>query len=213
MKALTLALASLALAVASAPAAAAPPRLSKDHRAANIHSTYGSGNFGSWQVDRFGLPVFRYDLDEGVAPRAKQPEIYRRADTTDAWHQVGNDHLHANAYNHGYLELWSQDRLMQWANKYDAANRHYAGGYGYLNVGGKVISTLYADRPQGSGFERDFGVGYYRKHVHAEGMQVDERTFAPYGDDPLLVDEVTIKNTTAAAKKVSWFEYWDVNPY
>src|SRR3954453_5485907 len=172
MRALAVALA--AIAVHAAPAAAAPPKLSHDRSPVAIASTYGSGHFGSWQVDRFGLPPFRYDLDEAVDPRAKQPEIYRRTDTTDAWHQVGNDHLHANAYNHGYLELWSQDRLMQWANRYDAPNRHYAGGYGYLNVDGKVVSTLYADRPKGSEFQRDFGAGYYRKQVGAEGMAVDE---------------------------------------
>src|SRR3954452_12772570 len=206
------AIALVALAVPAA-AVATPPLLSKDRSQARIDSSYGSGHFGSWQVDQFNLPVFRYTLDEATDPRANQPEIYRRTDTTDAWHQVGNDHLHANAYNHGYLELWSQDRLNQWANRYDAANRHYAGGYGYLNVDGKVISTLYADRAEGSTFDRDFGVGYYRKHVAAEGVEVDEQTFAPFGDDPLLVDQVTIKNTTAAAKQVSWFEYWDVNPH
>jgi hypothetical protein len=178
-----------------------------------IDSSYGNGHFGSWQVDEFGLPTFRYALDEAVDPRAKQPEIYRRTDTTDAWHQVGNDHLHANAYNHGYLELWSQDRLMQWANRYDAANRHYAGGYGYLNVGGKVVSTLYADRPQGSSFERDFGVGYYRKHLRAAGVDLTQVAYSPFGDDPVLLDDVTLRNTTHRAKRVSWFEYWDVNPY
>ena len=205
--------AGLTLALAAPAAAAAPPLLSKDHSPVRVDSSYGNGHFGSWQVDQFGLPAFRYSLDEAADPRAKQPEIYRRTDTTDAWHQVGNDHLHANAYNHGYLELWSQDRLMQWANRYDAANRHYAGGYGYLNVDGKVVSTLYADRPKGSDSERDFGVGYYRKQLAAEGVDIDEHTFAPFGDDPLLIDQVTIKNTTAAAKEVSWFEYWDVDPY
>src|SRR4051812_33243099 len=205
---------SLIAAVASAgPAAAAPPPLlSHDRSPVSIDSSYGNGHFGSWLTDEFGLPAFRYELDEAHDARAKQPEIYRRPDTTDAWHQVGNDHLQANAYNHGYVELWSQDRLMQWANKYDPSNRHYAGGYGYLNVGGKVVSTLYPDRSPGT-FERQFGVGYYRKHVVAEGVDVDQRTFAPFGDDPLLLDEVTITNTTDAAKKVSWFEYWDVNPY
>jgi hypothetical protein len=205
--------AGLALAMAAPGASAAPPLLSKDRSPVRIDSSYGNGNFGSWQVDEFGLPAFRYALDEAVDPRAAQPEIYRRTDTTDAWHQVGNDHLQANAYNHGYVELWSQDRLMQWANRYDAANRHYAGGYGYLKVGDKVISTLYSDRPTESTFQRDFGVGYYRKRLAAEGVEVDQQTFAPFGDDPLLLDQVTITNTTAAARKVSWFEYWDVNPF
>jgi hypothetical protein len=208
-----IALCAVTLGAAAAPALAAPPLLSQDHSPVSVDSTYGSGNFGGWQTDPFGLPSFRYDLDEASDPRAKQPEIFRRADTTDAWHQVGNDHLQANAYNHGYVELWSQDRLMQWTNKYDPANRHYSGGYGYLNVDGKVVSTLYADRPSGSTTSREFGVGYYRKQLEAEGVHVDQRTFAPFGDDPLLLDEVTISNTSQTTKKVSWFEYWDVNPY
>src|SRR4051812_50182368 len=210
---LIIVLAATACLVVAGPAAAAPALLSHDRSPVRIDSSYGNGHFGSWLSDEFRLPVFRYTLDEATDPRAKQPEIYRRADTTDAWHQVGNDHLHANAYNHGYLELWSQDRLMQWANRHDPSNRHYAGGYGYLNVDGKVISTLYADRPAGSEFTRDFGVGYYRKRLAAEGVAVDQRTFAPFGDDPLLLDEVTITNTSSAAKKVSWYEYWDVNPF
>src|SRR3954451_12895730 len=150
---------SLIAAVASAgpAAAAAPPLLSHDRSPVRIDSSYGNGHFGSWLSDEFGLPAFRYTLDEATDPRAKHPEIYRRTDTTDAWHQVGNDHLHANAYNHGYLALWSQDRLMQWSNRSDASTRHYAGGYGYLTIDGKVISTLYADRPAGSGFQREFG--------------------------------------------------------
>ena len=66
--------------------AAAPPRLSADHSRVNIASTYGSGVFGSWGVDRFGLPAYRYTLDEQTAPQAKQPELNG---STDAWHQVG----------------------------------------------------------------------------------------------------------------------------
>src|SRR5258707_10856940 len=52
-----------------------------------------------------------------------------------------------------------------------------------------------------------------RKRVAADGVEVDEHTFAPFGDDPLLIDEVTIANTGTATKKVSWFEYWHVNPF
>jgi hypothetical protein len=208
-----IALALALLLLAASPAMAAAPLLSRDRSPVSLDSSYGNGHFGAWQTDEFGLPLFRYALDEAVDPRAKQPETWRRTDPTDAWHQVGNDHLQAFSYNHGYTELWSQDRLMQWANRYDAANRHYAGGYGYLKVGDKVLSTLYTDRPKGSAFEREFGVGYSRKHLAAQGVEVDQRTFAPFGDDPLLLDQVTITNASGAAKKVSWFEYWDVNPY
>ena len=137
--------------VAGADASDAPPPLSTDRSSPSIASTYGSGIFGTWQVDRFGLPTYRYTMDEQTDPRARQPEL---AGNTDAWSQVGNDHLVANAYNHGYVQLWSQDRTAQWMNRYDAANRHYSGGYGYLDVNGKVVSTLYDDRPAGATTDR-----------------------------------------------------------
>ena len=203
---------AMALAVPGArcEAAVAPPPLSADHSAVNVGSTYGSGSFGSWQVDNFGLPSYRYDIDEARDPKAKQPEL---AGGTQAQHQVGNDHLMADAFNDGYVQLWSQDRLSQWANLWQPQNQHFSGGYGYLNVDGKVASTLYLDRPQGAPFERDFGVGYYRKQRTAEGVDVNQTVYSPFGDDPVALDDVTLTNATGAAKKVSWFEYWDVNPY
>jgi hypothetical protein len=193
-----------------APGAPAPPRLSADDRPASIDSTYGSGSFGSWSVDGFGLPAFRYDVDQQADPRAQQPEL---AGGTDAQHQVGNDHIVAAAFNHGYTQLWSQARLFQWANLFAPSERHYAGGYGYLNVGGTVLSTLWLDRPAGASFERAFGVGYFRKEMTAGGVTVRQVIYAPFGDDPVLLDDVTITNGTGAPKAMSWFEYWDVNPH
>src|SRR4051794_1359291 len=94
---------------------------------------YGSGIFGTWKTDQFGLPSYRYTLDQQHDPRAGQPEVNGR---TDAWHQVGNDQHHAFASNDGYVQLWSQARSYQWANMYDPANNHYAGGFGYLRDSG-----------------------------------------------------------------------------
>src|SRR5256714_4602026 len=208
-RALLIALA--ALATWAAPAlAAGPPPLSADHSPANVASTYGGGNFGTWGADRFGLPFYRYDVDEARDPKAKQPEL---AGGTQAQHQVGNDHLMADAFNDGYMQLWSQDRLSQWTNLWAPNQSHYSGGYGYLRVDGKVVSSLYLDRPRGATFERDFGVGYYRKRLSAQGIDVTQDAYSPFGDDPVLLDDVTLRNTTGATKRVSWFEYWDVNPY
>jgi len=187
-----------------------PLPLSADSSRPDIDSRHGSGHLGSWFVDDFGLPAFRYEVDERSDPRAQQPEL---AGGTDAQHQLGNDHIVAAAFNHGYTQLWSQDRLSQWANLYQPGSRHYAGGYGYLNVDGTVGSTLYLDRPADASFERIFGVGYFRKVVSAVGVKVEQTVYAPFGDDPLLLDDVTITNQTGASKQVSWFEYWDVNPY
>jgi hypothetical protein len=175
-----------------------------------ISSSYGSGDFGRWTVDRFGLPSYRYTLDQQTNPLAHQAEL---AGGTDAWSQVGNDRVKADAFNQGYTELWSQDRLAQWINQIDVAHSHLGGGFGYLNVDGRVISTLYDDRPPGAATERTFGVGYFDHSVQTSGIEANEVVYAPFGNDPVLLHDVHITNTSARTEAVSWFEYWDVNPY
>jgi hypothetical protein len=213
----TMALAPTALAASPSPSPSArpspsqaPPPLSADPSAPSIASTYGSGSFGHWLVDPYGLPAYDYTADETTDPNAKQPEL---AGATGAQHQLGNDHIKGMAFNDGYTQFWSQDRLAEWANLYQASSNHFAGGWGYLNVGGKVASTMYLDRPQGAPFTRTFGVGYYRRHAVADGIDVSDAVYAPFGNDPMLVHDVTLRNTTRQTLPVSWVEYWDVNPY
>ena len=171
---------------------------------------YGSGSFGHWRTDRFGLPAYRYAVDEERAPQAARPELLG---LRNAWHQLGNDRLTANAYNHGYTQLWDQERLFQWTNLYEPAKRHYAGGYGYLRTrGGRVVSTLYDDRARGARVTRDFGSGYYERTTRLGPTAVVERVYAPFGDDPLLLHDVRIVNRSPKPLEASWFEYWDVNP-
>ncbi len=202
---------SAALATAlTGVASGSPPPLSRDHSAPSLASAYGSGSFGRWELDRFGLPLYRYTADEQRDPAARQREL---DGATRAQHQVGNDHIKGMAYNDGYTQFWSQDRLAQWANRYQPQSRHYAGGYGYLNVGGKTISTLYLDRPAGGRTEREFGVGYYHRLLRADRIAIAENVYAPFGDDPLLLHDVTITNRSSATRRMTWYEYWDVNPY
>ena len=198
--------------LAPAPvAAAAPDLLSEAGPGAEISSAHGSGVFGRWRVDEHGMPAYDYTLDQTTDPRAQQPEL----DGDDAnWSQVGNDAIVANAYHHGYVQLWSSARMYQWANRYDASSEHFAGGFGWLRLAdGRTASTLYADRAPGSHLRRRFGVGYARKRMRLAGLRVSQTTTAPFGDDPALVDEVRIENTSSATRRLSWWEYWDVNPY
>jgi Glycosyl hydrolase 36 superfamily, catalytic domain/Glycosyltransferase family 36 len=197
--------------VACAPAAAAsaPPELSRDHARVDVNSGFGSGSFGRWTTGDSGLPAYRYTLDELTAPQAAQPELAGRR---DAWHQLGNDHIVADAFNTGYVQLWSQDRWYEWMNAYDAASLHFAGGYGYLRLNGRTFSTLYPDRAPGVHMTRTFGVGYFGRRTTVPGATVAERVYAPMGDDAALLHDVTITNTSNALERLSWFEYWDVNP-
>ena len=209
LRAQLLALALLVLAAPASAAAAAPPPLSADTAPVAVDSTVGSGDFGQWGVDSFGLPAYDYKIDEQTNPIAKQTEL---SGSADAWSQVGNDHVVADAFNHGYVQLWSQDRLYQWMNYYDASHQHYAGGFGYINAGGKVISTLYDDRPAGAETDRSFGVGYYAKRTTVPGLSEHDTVYAPFGDDSLLLHDVTITDTGSKPLSGSYFEYWDVNP-
>ncbi len=186
-----------------------PLRLSTDTSGVAIDSCYGSGVFGQWVPDDYNLPGYRYDIDEETDPRAQQPELLGN---NMAQLQLGNTRAKAYAYNHGYTQFWSQDRNYQWANLYQADQQHYAGGYGYLLDGGSVTSTLYDDKPAGAQMTRYFGTGYYAKDTRTSGAEIQEKVYAPWGDDPVLLHEVSITNTGAAARDLSWFEYWDVNP-
>ena len=120
--------------------------------------------------DRWGLPAYSYRIDEARDPRARRPSS-RTCRSTDAWSQLGNDHVVANAYNHGYTQLWSQDRVYEWVNRYSAANRQYAGGFGWLRAGGRTISTLYPDRPPGARTERVFGTGLLAPRTAGAGSR------------------------------------------
>jgi len=209
-RALTLALLAAVL-PAGAASAAGPAPLSADASRPSLESTYGGGNFGKWGVDSDGLPTYSYELDHMNDPRGEIPETPNRR---RAQHQIGNDNVKGMAFNDGYTMLWAQTRLMQFVNTWEADNFHWAGGYGYLRTDdAKVLSTLYLDRPQGSEFDRVFGTGYSRKRMRSEGLEVRENTYAPFGDDPLLLHEVKLENLTDRERKVSWFEYWDVNPF
>src|SRR5258707_8141551 len=66
----------------------APPPLSADPTTPSIASAYGSGSFGHWLVDPYGLPAYDYSVNEAIDPNAKQPEL---AGATGAQHQLGND--------------------------------------------------------------------------------------------------------------------------
>jgi hypothetical protein len=208
---------ALSVAVASAPGAAlaksklpqAPPPLSADTARVPIDSAYGSGSFGRWGVDGFGLPDYTYTLNEETAPQAAQPEL---AGSRDAWHQIGNDRVVADAFNHGYVQLWSQDQLYQWTNYYQASSDHFSGGYGYVDLNGHSWSTLYLDRRPGETVARIFGAGYAQTNVTIPGLSVKAIVYAPFGNDPLLLHDVTLTNTSRATERPTWFEYWDVNP-
>ncbi|MFW9901290.1 MAG: GH36-type glycosyl hydrolase domain-containing protein [Candidatus Thorarchaeota archaeon] len=173
--------------------------------------SYGSGHFGEWIEDEYGLPAYRYTCDQTVDPKAITPmnEIWHAK--TDHWHQVGNDRIVAVASNYGYIQVRQDEGGPKFLNVYDPEYQHYAGGFGYLNDGKSVITTFYTK--QHPLFERVFGIGYYRKIVEDKGYKVDQVIFAPFGDDPLLISQITLTNNRKVAVDLEWVEYWGCYMY
>jgi hypothetical protein len=168
--------------------------------------SYGSGHFGHWVEDAQGLPAFRYTCDQVHDPRAKTPveSVWRSA--TDHTHQVGNDRILAAASNYGYLQIRQDEGGPKFLNDYEPAARCYGGGLGYLADGESILSTYYPGN--GTHFEREFGMGYLRKQVSNDRYAIDQILFAPFGDDPVMVSQVTIANLGNRPAELDWVEYW-----
>ncbi len=171
-------------------------------------STAGGGNFGTWTKDAYGLPAYDLTMDNSILPTSPTQE----GGASEIEHQIGNDHIIADASANGYVSLWSQDRLYEWVNHYDSASEHYSGGFGYLNFNNKLVSDLYAGLANDPAMSRTFGVGYYDKQLSSGAININHRIYAPFGNDPVLLDDVVITNNSSTSLNATWYEYWDVNP-
>ena len=168
--------------------------------------TIGSGYFGEWIEDEFRLPAYKYTCNQITDPKAITPmgEIY--LSKTEHLHQVGNDRLVAVASNYGHIQVRQDEGSPKYLNEFDPEHGQYAGGFGYLTDGKNIISTYY-DGTQES-FERVFGIGYIRKTVENHNLKVDQVIFAPFGDDPLIISQLTIQNNRTEPANLRWIEYW-----
>lgn len=172
---------------------------------------YGSGHFGEWFTDPFGLPGYRYTCDQTVDPKAQSPVHKEWRSPADHTHQVGNDRLVAAVSNYGYVQVRQDEGSPKFLNDYSPENGRYGGGIGFLTDGKTVLSTSYPSH--GDSFDRVLGLGYLRKTVKGGGYEVDQVIFAPFGDDPVLISQVRITNHGSGAAKVRWVEYWGCHNY
>jgi Glycosyl hydrolase 36 superfamily, catalytic domain len=178
----------------------------------NEKKPYGSGYFGEWIEDEFGLPAFHYECDQINDPKAKtevNPRIILTP--TEHIHQVGNDRVVAIASNYGHVRIRQDEGAPKFLNDYAPERGYFAGGLGYLTDGSVRLSTFYPGNAKT--FDRIFGVGYFRKKVRGETFSVNQVIFAPFGDDPALVSQVTITNSGTSDAQLRWIEYWGCAPY
>ena len=172
---------------------------------------YGSGHFGDWISDEHGLPAYRYTCEQLTDPKAVTdltPGML--AQREHVW-QVGNDRITAIVSNSGTVRVRQDEGSPKFLNDYLPESHQYAGGFGYLTDGQETLSTLYAGDP--AKFERIFGVGYAQKRVTGKNLRAEQTLIAPFGDDPVLISQVTLRNTGQSAANVRWVEYWGCRNY
>jgi len=177
---------------------------------AETDAAYGSGSFGTWIEDEFGLPAFRYTANQTTDPQAVTAVRPGILGSREHIHQVGNDRIIALASNYGHVRVRQDEGCPKILNDVDPEKSQFGGGLGYLSAGAEMLSTYYDGSD--AGFERVFGVGYYRKRVAGPSYKVDQVIWAPFGDDPVLVSQATVTNETDTKARVDWVEYWGCEP-
>lgn len=173
--------------------------------------TYGSGYFGEWIEDEFGLPAFHYTCKQENDPKAVTRVSHSILSPTEHIHQVGNDRLIAVASNYGHIRVRQDEGGPKFLNDYAPEDNQFGGGIGYLCGGNLKLTTLYPGNA--SSFDRVFGVGYLRKRVTGGDYLLDHVILVPFGDDPVLISQVTISNRGNNSLRLRWVEYWGCQPY
>jgi Glycosyl hydrolase 36 superfamily, catalytic domain/Glycosyltransferase family 36 len=177
----------------------------------NAAKAYGSGYFGGWIQDEFELPAFHYTCDQIKDPKAATEVNPGILSATEHIHQVGNDRIVAIASNYGHVRVRQDEGAPKFLNDYAPERGYFGGGFGYLTDGTKTLSTFYPGNADS--FDRVFGIGYFRKKVAAHGYAVDQTIFAPFGDDPVLISQVSVTNSGAAEANLRWIEFWGCQVY
>lgn len=162
-------------------------------------------DFGKWITDEYGLPAFAYTLDQ-YKYKDKCPmnnPVFNKKN--DHYAQIGNDRLVAIPSNYGFIRVRQDEGGPKFLNDYDEANNEYGGGFGYLVYDDNILSTYYLPNSQ---MERVFGAGYFRKVISDQNFKIEQKIYAPYGDDPVLKDDIKITNLTDNKIKITYYEYF-----
>lgn len=139
-------------------------------------------------------------VDEAPRPRGEPGTQYAQADAQSAT-------VSAQSVSGDTLASSLSNRAAQ------TTSHAYAGGFGYIDDGGEVWSTAYRYRPLTAVPKRIFGMGYAENELTYRNLKVTRKVYAPFGDVPALLADVTIENQGTTDAKISYYEYWDVNPH
>jgi hypothetical protein len=172
---------------------------------------FGSGHFGEWINDQFGLPAYRYTCNQITDPKAVSPVHKQWRGPTDHTHQVGNDRIVAAVSNFRYVQVRQDEGSPKFLNDYSPDRGRFGAGIGFLTDGKTILSTYYPGNADS--FDRVMGEGYIRKNVKGKSWEIDQVIFAPFGDDPVLISPVNITNHDSETAELRWAEYWGCHNY
>ena len=90
----------------------------------------GSGHFGAWFEDEFGLPAYRYTCNQTEDPAALTQLTPGILGPTEHIHQVGNDRITAIVSNFGHVRVRQDEGVPKFLNDFDPTTSQFGGGFG-----------------------------------------------------------------------------------
>ena len=173
----------------------------------------GNGYFGKWIIDKHGLPAYDYTCNQYSDPKAKTPTTYGYS--IDHFHQLGNDRITATAHNGGHIQVLEASRGFQWLTYRDPKRNKIGGGIGIFQLESELlpINDLYSENTlkQVIDFKRIFGCGYFQKILNLNGIRIEHTICTPFSDDPVLISEIQVKNSSELQKEIIIVDFWDIN--
>jgi len=173
----------------------------------------GNGHFGKWIIDANGLPAYDYTCNQYLDPIAKTPTTYGYS--VDHFHQLGNDRITATAHNGGYIQVLEASRGFQWLTYRNSKQNKIGGGIGIFQLESELlpINDLYSKDTQKQvlDFQRIFGCGYFQKILKLNSIKVKHTICTPFSDDPVLISEFQIYNSSDLQKKINIIDFWDIS--
>ena len=179
--------------------------------------TTGSGAFGHWGRDEFGLPIYHYTLDQHNSSVGEwhSSESLAGMDEPrrDHFHIMGNKRLNMKVSNQGVVELFKNDRGPVYLNHFDPERGQLGGGFSVIQEKDNTWLSAYEFTGSTNRDERSFGSGYFISQSEQNNINVKHTIFAPEGDHSFVIDRITLSNTSEEEKSFRHFSVWDSNRF
>ncbi len=172
-------------------------------------------DFGYWDSDSEGLPIYHYEADQYTLPSAKTFTTYGYS--IDHFHQIGNSEWMATVHNDGRVQLMNNGYGFLWLTAFNPR-------YPQKNAG--ICSILDADshhrilsdhidkqilNTSNVNVKRIFGTYYFRKILENDSILLDHQISMPPIPIPAVESKIFIKNLLSENKSYIIQDSWPVN--